>query len=85
MPETEHTAESVAADLSLLWQAARVSPHLREAVERVEEALNVQSYYSGGMYDLFREFGIDPRGRPALSVLRDILAAQTDGSGSEDA
>ena len=29
-------AEGVRADLSLLWQAARISPHLRVAVERVE-------------------------------------------------
>lgn len=33
-------ADCVAADLSLLWQAARVSPHLKEAVERVETEVN---------------------------------------------
>ena len=62
-------AESVAADLSLLWQAARVSPHLRGAVERVEDALRRERHLADDLAASIANHGpwMDDRCRATLA------------------
>lgn len=62
------------SELSLTERLLIENRRLNEEIQDLALALDAEEYYSGAMYDLFREFGVDPQGRPALHVLRDLLA-----------
>lgn len=68
-PEGAQYADTVAADLSLLWQAARVSPHLRGAVERVEDALRRERHLADDLAASIASHGpwMDDRCRATLA------------------